>query len=96
MIRRVLGSFACVACLLLFSSPQCVVGAVLNSGSHTIDIEEDKRSDAARNCFLGAAIYAGFVVVSVFCIVLPGRLCPPKKDDDDSTEVNLLDEYRVQ
>jgi hypothetical protein len=70
-----------------------VVGAVLKSGSDTIFIEEDKRSAAVHNCNIGAAIYAGFVGLSLLCIVLPGRLCPPKKDDN---EFLSIDDYRVQ
>lgn len=60
----------------MFCCMQCVVGAVLNSGSDAIDITEDERKSAANNCFYGAAIYAGFVIVSLGCIFLPPLLKP--------------------
>ena len=87
---------SCGICCLGFSlfaiAFLLVVGAVINSGSETIAIDEDKRSGAVKNCNIAAAIYAGFVVLSIFCIVLPARMCPPKKEEDP-----LLDnEFRGQ
>jgi len=66
----------------LHGDRQVVVGAVLKSGSDTISIAPEKRDQAAKNCYVGAAIYAGFVGLSFFCIVLPSRLCPPKKQEE--------------
>lgn len=70
-----------------------MVGAVIKSGSETISIDEDKRESAAHNCNVGAGIYAAFVGVSALCILLPARLCPPKKNDDD--RASLMGEYRA-
>ena len=87
---------SCGICCLGFSlfaiAFLLVVGAVLNSGSDTIFIEEDKRDAAAKNCNIGAAIYGGFVVLSLFCIVLPPRVCPDKKEDSEE----LMEDYRMQ
>jgi hypothetical protein len=85
---------SCGICCLGFSlfaiAFLLVVGAVINSGSQTIAIEEDKRDSAVKNCNVAAAIYAGFVALSILCIVLPARVCPPKKEDDS------VDEFRMQ
>ena len=68
---------------------QLVIGAVLDSKSETIYIEEDKRANAASNCKVGAGIYAGFVALSLACIFLPPIVCPPKKEEEES-----IDDYR--
>ena len=64
---------------------------MLDTKSETIYIEEAKRSNASHNCKIGAAIYAGFVFLSVLCIILPPYACPPKKTDEDS-----LDDFRAR
>jgi len=51
----------------------CVVGGILRSGSEIIDVSDDQRTSSANNCFIGAAIYAGFFVVSLGCFFIP---CP--------------------
>ena len=58
---------------------QCVVGAILKSGSDVIDVAtEDDRERSWQNCFIGAAIYAGFFVLSLICYFVP---CPGSRTD---------------
>ena len=68
---------------------------MIRSGSDTIAIDEAKRANAAHNCNVGAAIYGGFVGVSLLCIFLPGLICKPKKEDEEGL-LDSLDEYRVR
>ena len=78
------------ALCVLLCCRQLVVGAVMNSGSDTISIGAKKRSNAVHNCWVGAAIYGGFVGVSLLCIFLPAVVCPPKKEE----EQDLIAQYR--
>jgi len=58
-----------------------IVGAILRSGSDIIDVAtDDDRSRAAANCFIGAAIYAGFFVLSLACFFIP---CPNSRKKED-------------
>jgi len=61
----------------------CVVGGILKSGSEVIDVSEDQRVSAGNNCFIGAAIYAGFLVVSLGCFFIP---CPGRNKNRGDAE----------
>ena len=64
---------------------QLVVGAILKSGSEIIDVDtEANRENATHNCWIGAAIYAGFFVVSVGCYFAPQ--CGSRKDTTDNRQ----------
>ena len=67
------------------SCAQIVVGAILNSGSEVIDVDtQENRDKAAKNCWIGAAIYAGFFVVSIVCYFAP--VCGRNKDTTDNRQ----------
>ena len=67
----------CVVC-------QLVVGAILNSGSEIIDVDtEANRERAAHTCWIGAAIYGGFFVVSLACYFAP---IGSRKDSTDNRQ----------
>jgi len=89
---------ACGTCCLGFSlfaiAFLCIVGAIIRSGSPVIHISDEKRDAASHNCFVAAAIYAGFVGLSLICIFLPSLVCPKKRIEEH--HVPILDEYRVQ
>lgn len=87
-------STLCSRLLLVFC--QCVVGAVLRSGSSSIAIDPDKRDSAAKNCFIGAAIYAGFVALSITCIVVPGFIKGKKKGEHDPLLSDDQYTYRME
>jgi len=66
----------------------CVVGAILKSGSEIIDVATDAdRERAWQNCFIGAAIYAGFFVLSLLCLFIP---CPGRKDTTQDSRQRLM------
>jgi len=46
-------------------SVQLCIGGIIDSGSHSINIAESSRADAANNAYVGAAIYAAFVGASI-------------------------------
>lgn len=45
-----------------------MVGAVIDSGSETIQVSID-RSTAASNCFTAAGIYGGFIGLSIAMLI---------------------------
>jgi hypothetical protein len=66
----------------------CVVGAILNSGSEVIDVTtEADRTRSVTNCWIGAAIYAGFFVVSLLCYFVP---CPGRKEAPADSRQRLM------
>jgi len=58
-----------------------IVGQVLQSDSMVIEIEGKDRTKAYKNCYVGAAIYAGFFVLSVGCY-FKGRSSENKHGDE--------------
>jgi hypothetical protein len=67
---------SCGYCCGLFSLFAIVfllcVGAILKSGSDVINIQQDQKAAAGSNCYVAAAIYGGFVVLSGICIAVSG------------------------
>jgi len=50
-----------------------VVGAILKSGSDVINIDPASKDQAGTNCYVAAAIYAGFLALSIVCIMVPSN-----------------------
>ncbi len=64
------------------------MGAILKSGSEVIDIAtEEDRDRSWKNCFIGAAIYAGFFGVSLVCYFVP---CPGRSDSAVDSRQRLM------
>ena len=65
-----------------------MVGAILKSGSDIIDVAtEDDRQRSWQNCFIGAAIYGGFFVLSLVCYFVP---CPGRSGDPQDSRQRLM------
>jgi len=48
-----------------------VIGSVIDSGSHAIEIKPSmSKGDAVSSCYKALAIYAGFFVLSLGCLVV--------------------------
>ena len=63
---------------------QLVVGAILKSGSEIIDVDTtENQQRAAHNCWIGAAIYGGFFVLSLICYFVP---IGSRKDPTDNRQ----------
>ena len=65
-----------------------MIGAILKSGSEVIDVAtEEDRENAWHNCFIGAAIYAGFLALSLVCYFVP---CPGRSDSAVDSRQRLM------
>jgi len=60
-----------------------IVGQVLQSNSEVIEIEKSKREAAWKNCYVGAAVYAGFFILAIGCYC-KGRSSEKRGDEFQS------------
>ncbi len=70
---------SCGICCGIFSSMSIIflltVAGVINSGSKVIaiDLTKTTKSEAVTNLYTAAGIYAGFLLLSVFCVFWGSR-----------------------